>query len=42
MSFVTMKKILNDIRQIIGDQKRRQDAELLYEYFCLVNSKGNS
>lgn len=39
MSAVTMKKILNDMKLVIGDQKRRQDAEMFYDHFCLVNSK---
>ncbi len=37
LSDKTIQQILKDMKQVIGDMKRRQEAEAFYEYFCLVN-----
>jgi hypothetical protein len=37
LSDVTIQQILSDMIQVIGDKKRKQEAEMFYEYFCFVN-----
>lgn len=37
LSNITMQYILQDMKHMISGTKRRQEAEALYRYYCLVN-----